>query len=49
MNNNDVSDHFDREVLGSTKPNAKPIDVPEQFKQETLGVVHAGHEAVVRA
>ena len=44
---NDVSDHFDREVLGSVTSNPKPINVPEQFKQETLGVVHPGHEAVV--
>lgn len=43
----DISDDFSREILGSTSPERKPSVLPEEFKRETLGVVHPGHEAVM--
>jgi alkylhydroperoxidase/carboxymuconolactone decarboxylase family protein YurZ len=45
----DVSDQFDREVLGLTKSrDTQQTSLPDQFKRETLGVVHPGHEAVIQ-
>lgn len=46
---NDVSEHFNRDVLGVAQhQDAAPVDMPESFIRETLGVVHPGHEAVVQ-
>ena len=43
---NDIGDQFNRDVLGAVTASNAQMDVPEEFKHETLGVVHPGHEAV---
>ena len=43
----DIGDDFSREILGSASLERKPSVLPEEFKRETLGVVHPGHEAVM--
>ncbi len=43
---NDIGDQFNRDVLGATTASNAQMDVPEEFKHETLGVIHPGHEAV---
>jgi hypothetical protein len=41
-----IGDAFNREILGSTDA-AGASELPEDFKRETLGVTHPGHEAVM--
>lgn len=42
-----TGDAFDREILGSADAAAKTSELPDDFKRETLGVTHPGHEAVM--
>src|SRR5689334_1203186 len=42
-----IGDAFNREVLGSADAASTTSDLPEDFKRETLGVTHPGHEAVM--
>src|SRR6478736_1061954 len=44
---NDIGDQFNRDVLGAVTASNAQMDVPEEFKHETLGVVHPGHAAVL--
>jgi alkylhydroperoxidase/carboxymuconolactone decarboxylase family protein YurZ len=43
----DIGDDFNREILGNAHSERKPSVLPEDFKHETLGVVHPGHEATM--
>src|SRR5437868_307079 len=43
----DIGNAFNREILGSANPEGGPSNLPVDFKSETLGVVHPGHEAVM--
>ena len=43
----ETGDAFNREILGSAAAAAAGSDLPEDFKRETLGVTHPGHEAVM--
>jgi len=43
---NDIGDQFNRDVLGAIAASNARMDVSEEFKHETLGVVHPGHAAV---
>jgi alkylhydroperoxidase/carboxymuconolactone decarboxylase family protein YurZ len=42
-----IGDAFNREVLGSADAAATTSELPDDFKRETLGVTHPGHEAVM--
>jgi hypothetical protein len=42
-----IGDAFNREVLGSANAASTASELPEDFKRETLGVTHPGHEAVM--
>jgi alkylhydroperoxidase/carboxymuconolactone decarboxylase family protein YurZ len=42
-----ISDAFNRDILGGTNPADEASRLPEDFRRETLGVVHPGHEAVM--
>ena len=42
-----IGDAFNREILGSATGTAAASELPEDFKRETLGVTHPGHEAVM--
>jgi alkylhydroperoxidase/carboxymuconolactone decarboxylase family protein YurZ len=44
---NDIGDSFARDVLGTTGAGDDTSSLPEEFKRETLGVVHPGHLAVM--
>jgi alkylhydroperoxidase/carboxymuconolactone decarboxylase family protein YurZ len=48
MMGNDIGDQFNRDVLGTNAGSNAQMDVPDEFKRETLGVVHPGHEAVAQ-
>jgi alkylhydroperoxidase/carboxymuconolactone decarboxylase family protein YurZ len=41
-----IADAFARDVLGAEKAGGGP-ELPDDFKRETLGVVHPGHQAVM--
>jgi alkylhydroperoxidase/carboxymuconolactone decarboxylase family protein YurZ len=43
----DIGDAFNRDVLGGANPAADTSGLPDDFKRETLGVVHPGHAAVM--
>src|ERR1044072_4401042 len=43
----EIGDAFNREVLGSATAATAESKLPEDFKRETLGVTHPGHEAVM--
>jgi alkylhydroperoxidase/carboxymuconolactone decarboxylase family protein YurZ len=43
----DIGDAFAREILGASQADAGASRLPEDFKNETLGVTHPGHEAVM--
>ena len=43
---NPIDDQFHRDVLGASAASDAPVSVPDDFRSETLGVVHPGHEAV---
>jgi alkylhydroperoxidase/carboxymuconolactone decarboxylase family protein YurZ len=42
-----IGDAFNREILGSADAAGATSNLPEDFKRETLGVTHPGHEAVM--
>ena len=44
---NDIGDAFARDVLGAARAADDTSSLPEDFKRETLGVVHPGHLAVM--
>src|SRR4029079_10695078 len=41
-----IGDAFNREILSGANPADEASRLPEDFRRETLGVVHPGHEAV---
>jgi alkylhydroperoxidase/carboxymuconolactone decarboxylase family protein YurZ len=43
----DIGDAFNRDILGSTGVREAASNLPEGFRNETLGVTHPGHEAVM--
>ena len=43
----EIDEAFNREILGSENVGSATSALPEDFKRETLGVVHSGHEAVM--
>jgi alkylhydroperoxidase/carboxymuconolactone decarboxylase family protein YurZ len=43
----DIGDAFAREVLGAADAGGGTSGLPDDFKRETLGVVHPGHQAVM--
>jgi alkylhydroperoxidase/carboxymuconolactone decarboxylase family protein YurZ len=43
----DIGDAFARDVLGAASAGDDTSKLPEDFKRETLGVVHPGHLAVM--
>jgi len=43
----EIGDAFNREILGSAKRRGRQRRVAGNFKRETLGVIHPGHEAVM--
>jgi alkylhydroperoxidase/carboxymuconolactone decarboxylase family protein YurZ len=44
---NDIGDAFARDVLGAARAGDDTSSLSEDFKRETLGVVHPGHLAVM--
>ena len=42
-----LGDAFNREILGSADAAGTTSGLPDNFKRETLGVTHPGHEAVM--
>ena len=42
-----IGDAFNREILGSAPAAGATSALPEDFRRETLGVTHPGHEAVM--
>ncbi len=42
-----IGDAFNRDILGSADASSPEAELPEDFKRETLGVTHPGHEAVL--
>jgi len=43
----DIGDAFNRDVLGDAAAASDTAALPDDFKRETLGVVHPGHAAVL--